>query len=109
MGEVASPLKLPQAAREWHTAHGTIRGAVVVAPLIARLHVCLTRGHGHGKGRWSRASIDPFPSLSAGLTAASIPQPVNEGCVDPLARNYSAPVVTACCIDPATASASVGS
>lgn len=39
---------------------------------------------GQGKGRWSRASIDPYPSLSFGSTAASIPQSANEGCVDPL-------------------------
>jgi len=31
-----------------------------------------------GKGRWSRASIDPYPSLVFGLAGASIPRPVNE-------------------------------
>lgn len=31
-----------------------------------------------GKGRWSRASIDPYPSLVFRLSAASIPLSVNE-------------------------------
>ena len=116
------PLNLPAI---WHTAHGTIRGAVVVAPLwsfvICHLShyfsdvvseksagrvgvggrdsrgvtqcsdpkgrndspgsnqkVIRTRRLEQRKGRWSRASIDPYPSLVFQLSAASIPLSVNE-------------------------------
>lgn len=35
--------------------------------------------------------IDPYPSLSFGSTAASIPQSANEDCVDPHSRNSPPP------------------
>lgn len=85
------PLNLP-AIR--HTAHGTIRGAVVVAPLTP-FHVCQIHSRlGQGKGRWELALTSTlFPVWSCRLTAASIPQSANEG---------YAPVVADCSIDPST-------
>ena len=73
----------------------------VAAPLPCPLG-CSDSRLRQGKGRWSRASIDPYPSLVFRLSAASIPQSANEGGVDPLARNYSSPVVADCYIDTPT-------
>lgn len=46
---------------------------------------------GQGKGRWSRASIDPFSSLVCRPTDASITQSANEGLRDPRPRNPPPP------------------
>ena len=55
----------------------------IYMPFLARKSAFPVR-RGQRKGRWSRASIDPYPSLVFQLSAASIPQSVNEVSVDPL-------------------------
>ena len=61
------PLNLPAI---WHTAHGTIRGAVVVAPLTP-FHVCQIHSRlGQGKGRWELALTSTlFPVWSSASPA----------------------------------------
>lgn len=82
------PLNLP-AIR--HTAHGTIRGAVVVAPLTP-FHVCQIHSRlGQGKGRWSKASIDPCSSLVYPI-ARRVNSAIRErGFRDPHSRNSPPP------------------
>lgn len=61
-----------------------------------------TRRLEQGKGRWSRASIDPCSSLVYSV-ARRVNSAIRErGLRRSATRNYSAPVVTHCCIDPTT-------
>ena len=64
--------------------------------------VIRTRRLGQGKGRWSRASIDPCSSLVYSV-ARRVNSAIRErGLRRSATRNYSAPVVTHCSIDPST-------
>ena len=67
------PLNLPAI---WHTAHGTIRGAVVVAPLTP-FHVCQIHSRlGQGKGRWELALTSTlFPVWSSASPARQFRNP----------------------------------
>ena len=78
-----SPLLKPPFCRPSHVT--VFLGVVVSLKILTPKNAGFSYSrHSQGKGRWSRASIDPYPSLSFGSTAASIPQSVNEVSVDPL-------------------------
>jgi len=97
--EGASPLKLPLGS--WVGGrHPPARGSQK-APRRQTPNQPSSR-LGQGKGRWSRASIDPCSSL-----VYSIDRRVNSairerGLRRSATRNHSAPVVTDCSIDPST-------
>ena len=77
--EGASPLKLPARCGRYRyrisDSHGRGRST---SPMGTARRISRTGRPEQGKGRWSRASIDPCSSLVSILTAASIPRPVNE-------------------------------
>mgnify|MGYP007107914041 CR=1 FL=1 len=97
--EGASPLKLPQGSGvggRHPPARGSQKAPRRQSPNLPSLR------HRQGKGRWSRASIDPCSSLVYPI-ARRVNSAIRErGLRRSAARNYSAPVVTHCCIDPPT-------
>ena len=73
-----------------------------LAPPWFHPEINLPRRLGQGKGRWSRASIDPYPSLVLSADRRVNSAIRERGLRRSAARNYSAPVVADCSIDPPT-------
>ena len=97
--EGASPLKLPQGFG-FGVRHPPARGSQK-APRRQSPNQPSPR-HGQGKGRWSRASIDPYPSLVFGFgrrVNSAIRERVG---LDLRERRPRRPVVTDNYIDPTT-------
>lgn len=84
-GASQAPSNSPKRSLEWHTAHGTIRGAVVVAPLIALRASAIAETRA-GKGSMAQCVHRPLSQSVSGAARRVKRQPVNEG---------YAPVVTA--------------
>lgn len=97
--EGASPLKLPPRVRgsEFGTppARGSQKAPRRQSPNLPSLK------HRQGKGRWSRASIDPCSSLVYPI-ARRVNSAAGERVGLDLLRRPRRPVVTACYIDPPT-------